>query len=321
MFTQSTTSHRENASRRDVSILIPAYKPDWFTDCVESALAQTWPVKEVIISDDCPTNAIADAVRPYLADSRVRYVRNESPLGPCGNYLRLAQLCSTRWLKFLDDDDVLLPDGLEKLMAHTFGKTAVVTGACTLVHEDGSRSVMTPETPETVNGRRHFVQSSRRPPEGLFSRMLFRDDVVASVLETPLPPAMISLDEMLGFIAAFYGDAAYEHTPVCEYRLSESGYSRINAPQVLLDDMVCVTVPFSMAAERKFLLPKELEEWRINTLGQYTRRCIDKYIQLRDFTGMREFLRLMREEFGTLDTMRCAATLEMGRAFLKRLFR
>lgn len=321
MFTQSTSSHRENASRRDVSILIPAYKPDWFTECLESALAQTWPVTEIIISDDCPTEAIAEAVKPYLSDSRIRYIRNETSLGPCGNYLQLASLCSTRWLKFLDDDDVLLPDGLEKLMGHTFSKTAVVTGACTLLHEDGTRSVMTPQMPETVSGRRHFIQSCNRPPEGLFSRMLFRDDVVASVLETSLPTAMISLDEMLGVIAAFYGDAAYEHTPVCEYRLSASGYSRIKAPEVLMDDMACVTVPFQMAAERQFLLPKELDEWRLNTLRQYTRRCMDKYIQLSDYAGMRSFLSLMRKEFGTMDTLRCVNSLDMGLAALRSVFR
>lgn len=318
MHTQFSSTRRENASRRDVSILIPAYKPDWFAECLESALAQTWPVKEIIISDDCPTDDIRQIVSRYEADPRIRYARNAGPKGPCGNYLNLARLSDARWFKFLDDDDALLPDGLERLMHHAKGRTSVVTGACQLVDAHGDAGMMPVDSPESVNGRRHFIRCSRRPPEGLFSRMLFRADVVQSVLDEDLPQSLISLDEMLGLIAAFYGDPAYEHAPVCRYRLSPAGYSRLTTPQVLLDDMACVTVPFRMAAERKFLLPKELGEWRTGMLTQYTRRNLHKYLDSGDLAGMKEFLRLMRQRFGTGDTLRCCAASGLLRAAASR---
>ena len=56
------TNRRRKANRRRrigrsvkplVSILIPAYNAEqWIAEAIESALAQTWPRKEIIVVDD-----------------------------------------------------------------------------------------------------------------------------------------------------------------------------------------------------------------------------------------------------------------------------
>ena len=91
-----------------VSILIPAYKPRFFRECLTSALAQTWREREIIVSDDCPTEEIRKICAEY--GGHVRYLRNPSP-GALGhnNIRHLCRVARGAYLKFLFDDDILHP--------------------------------------------------------------------------------------------------------------------------------------------------------------------------------------------------------------------
>ena len=91
-----------------VSILIPCYNAErWVGQAIESALAQTWPNKEVIVVDDGST----DGSRPVIETfgDKIRYEFGPNRGGnPCRN--RLLELASGEWVQFLDADDYLLPE-------------------------------------------------------------------------------------------------------------------------------------------------------------------------------------------------------------------
>ena len=79
-----------------VSIIIPAYKPSYFAQALESALAQTWGALEVVVCDDSP----GDVIKAIVADQQsittipLHYSRNPGCAGELGNTLsciRLAQ--------------------------------------------------------------------------------------------------------------------------------------------------------------------------------------------------------------------------------------
>ncbi len=91
-----------------VSILIPAYKPRFFRECLTSALAQTWRKSEIIVSDDCPTEEINIICGEYGA--HLRYERNPYP-GVLGhnNIRHLCRLARGKYIKLLFDDDILHP--------------------------------------------------------------------------------------------------------------------------------------------------------------------------------------------------------------------
>jgi glycosyltransferase involved in cell wall biosynthesis len=88
-----------------ISILIPSYKPRHFEIALTSALAQTWENKEIIVSDDCPSAAIAEICARYPG---IKYSRNPNP-GAQNNALRLIGLAQGEFVKFLLDDDLLHP--------------------------------------------------------------------------------------------------------------------------------------------------------------------------------------------------------------------
>ncbi|MEK8093086.1 glycosyltransferase family 2 protein [Methylocystis sp. IM3] len=91
-----------------VSILIPAYKPSHFRMCLASAVAQTWENREIIVSDDCPTDAIRDIVAEFGA--QVTYLRNPNPGGwGVNNVNHVMAAAKGDYIKFLFDDDILHP--------------------------------------------------------------------------------------------------------------------------------------------------------------------------------------------------------------------
>jgi predicted SAM-dependent methyltransferase/glycosyltransferase involved in cell wall biosynthesis len=100
-----------------VSVLIPAYRATFFEQALQSAQAQTYTNLEIVVCDDSADQEIAALVQAAaVTDARLRYVRNEPPQGGLGNYLKCFSLANGEFIKFLNDDDVLASDCVEKML-------------------------------------------------------------------------------------------------------------------------------------------------------------------------------------------------------------
>ena len=101
-----------------VSIITPSYQTASFiAETIESVLAQTYTNWEMIIVDDCSTDATDEVVAPYLGDSRIRYLKNEKKSGAAVSRNRALREAKARWIAFLDSDDLWSPKKLEKQIA------------------------------------------------------------------------------------------------------------------------------------------------------------------------------------------------------------
>lgn len=101
-----------------VSIVIPAYKEAFFEETLRSAIAQTYRHKEIIVCDDSRGRQIEETTRKCAgAMAEVRYVRNDPPEGPLGNYLKCLALARGDYLKIVNDDDVLEPECVARMAA------------------------------------------------------------------------------------------------------------------------------------------------------------------------------------------------------------
>ncbi len=110
-----------------VSILIPSYNPRFFSQALRSAMEQSYRRLEILISDDCPTDAIQQIVEDVAAgDARVKYSRREDRGDPRKNYLRLFEMASGEFIKYLNDDDLLEADCVEQML-NAFRKTPDIT--------------------------------------------------------------------------------------------------------------------------------------------------------------------------------------------------
>ena len=99
-----------------VSILIPAYNPRFFAASLDSALAQSYGNVEIVVCDDSDGTAIEEMVRGCAAGAPIRYERNETRLGPRGNFTRCFERARGEFVKFLCDDDLLAPDCVASLL-------------------------------------------------------------------------------------------------------------------------------------------------------------------------------------------------------------
>lgn len=101
-----------------VSIIMPSYNTAKFiSETITSVLAQTYPNWELIIVDDCSTDDTDAVIRPYLADDRIRYIKNEKNSGAAVSRNRALREAKGKWIAFLDSDDLWLPEKLEKQIA------------------------------------------------------------------------------------------------------------------------------------------------------------------------------------------------------------
>ncbi|WP_321886119.1 glycosyltransferase [Paraburkholderia bannensis] len=96
-----------------VSILIPAYKEQFLCRALASAQNQTFQDLEILVGDDTPDAALEDSVQS-LRDPRIRYFHHGFQKGT-RNAAALMRRASGKYIKWLFDDDVLMPQSVESL--------------------------------------------------------------------------------------------------------------------------------------------------------------------------------------------------------------
>lgn len=100
------------------SVAIPAYRPDFFVEALDSVVSQTWQDWELVVVDDCSPSDLRSLVLPFLKDSRVHFYRNDRNFGALDvvdNWNRCLEYCSGDYVICMGDDDRLLPGCLAAL--------------------------------------------------------------------------------------------------------------------------------------------------------------------------------------------------------------
>ncbi|MGN1042265.1 MAG: glycosyltransferase family 2 protein, partial [Christensenellales bacterium] len=101
-----------------VSIIMPSYNTGKFIkETIESVLAQTYTQWELIIVDDCSNDDTDEVVSQYLADERIRYLKNDTNSGAAVTRNRALKEAKGRWIAFLDSDDLWEPEKLQRQIA------------------------------------------------------------------------------------------------------------------------------------------------------------------------------------------------------------
>lgn len=98
-----------------VSILIPAYKPDHLRQALLSAQHQTFGDIEILVGDDTADGSLAQIVG-RLGDPRIQYFHHGFRDGT-RNSQRLWERATGKYVKWLYDDDVLMPESVEVLVS------------------------------------------------------------------------------------------------------------------------------------------------------------------------------------------------------------
>ena len=101
-----------------VSILMTAYNREQFiAEAIESVLASTYSNLELIIVDDCSADSTLSIAESYQSkDNRIQVFVNKENIGDYPNRNKAASYAKGKYLKYVDSDDLITADGLERMV-------------------------------------------------------------------------------------------------------------------------------------------------------------------------------------------------------------
>ena len=216
-----------------VSVCIPTYKGAAFlAAAIDSVLHQTYPNFEIwVLDDNSPDNT--RAVVENYSDSRVRYLRNTTNLGPEGNWNRCMEVAQGKYFKLLPHDDLLASDCLEKqvtvLEQDKAGDIALVFGSRNIIDPEG-RTLMSRGLPRTKAGRIEGLMLVKRCVRAGTNQIgepangLFRTEIIKRVGSYDATyPYLVDLDYW--FRILLHGAAHYTATHSSSFRVSAGSWS------------------------------------------------------------------------------------------------
>ncbi len=210
-----------------VSVLIPTYnRAGLLKQAIDSVLAQTFGDFEVVISDNASTDDTPELVTSY-SDRRIVYFRNSRNIGWHGNMNRCLMSARGSYLTFLPDDDLMMPENLERKVdiLRRYPRVGLVHSRFHMV--DGEGRMLRENT--------NWGHGPERSSDAVESGHAFLKRMLTGFCEVNLPTAMFrkaAYDRLGGFtdklshaddfeywmrIAVFF-DVAYLASPLIKWR-------------------------------------------------------------------------------------------------------
>lgn len=113
-----------------ISVVIPVYKTEaYLTACLESVVGQTYSNLEIFLVNDGSPDGCGAICEAFAAkDNRIRVIHQDHQ-GPSGARNTALDMASGAYVTFVDSDDFLEPDTLERLYG-ALCKTGADVAAC-----------------------------------------------------------------------------------------------------------------------------------------------------------------------------------------------
>ena len=213
---------------------------------LESILAQTHPVDEIVLSDDASGDGTVELAEQVIAEHRATDAatpalvvrRNPVALGVTPNFEQALRAASGDLIALCDQDDVWHPDRVERALAEFGGRPGLdlVAAEARLVDETGAplgSSLL--ETLAVDDATR-----TRLGTDAAFGELLKRNLLTGATMlvsralverAAPFPASWVH-DEWLAIVASVGGGIAVVAEPVIDYRqhgANQIGVSRLGA--------------------------------------------------------------------------------------------
>ena len=206
-----------------ISVALATYNGEKFLrEQLDSLLNQTLPFSELVICDDCSSDATLSILQEYAArDSRIKVIANEQNLGFRRNFEKAIRLCEGDLIALCDQDDVWLPEHLAVLAGNIEGCLLTV-GASIITDSEGKTDgirLSFLKNYETRSGNPEdvfrFVMFYQNPFQG--ASMMMRREFRAYAL--PVPSSVAYHDVWFVHLASILREFRFVDVPVTLYRL------------------------------------------------------------------------------------------------------
>ena len=125
--------------KASVSIVLCTYNgAKYLSEQLDSILAQTYPLHEIIIQDDNSTDETVNIIYEYASKySLIKFFENNSAHGVNGNFISAMQRATGDYIAISDQDDIWETDKIENQMK-SIGKNLLCSGFSRPFSTDGS---------------------------------------------------------------------------------------------------------------------------------------------------------------------------------------
>jgi glycosyltransferase involved in cell wall biosynthesis len=169
---------RSGDTSRQVAVIVTVYnKSPYIQACLESVLVQSHASVELVVVDDGSTDGSSDVVESVTAGTGATVLRlTNGGVSTARNAGVEACRSDPDYLLFLDGDDVLLPDALERMVAHmeANGAAAMCYSVPILIDDAGAVIGLDPDRVRWARrrlGRRSLPDAEIDTPlEAIWSR-------------------------------------------------------------------------------------------------------------------------------------------------------
>ena len=201
-----------------VSVIVPVYKTEKFIHrCIDSVLNQTYSNWEMILVDDGSPDACGQICDSYAAKDGRIHVIHQANQGLSAARNAGIKICKGEWIYFLDSDDFIVEDALEKMIFFSkSGTYDIIMAGFSIIYADGSedcRSSGWKETDDLSEIRRGILldELPNFAHGKLYKRYLWNDLIF---------PAGRLVEDMYVSATVFFKAGSAYLTPVSLYRYS-----------------------------------------------------------------------------------------------------
>ena len=153
-----------------VSVIVPVYKTEKFIHrCIDSVLNQTYSNWEMILVDDGSPDACGQICDSYAEkDGRIHVIHQENQ-GLSAARNAGIKICKGEWIYFLDSDDFIVEDALEKMIFFSkSGTYDIIMEARIAGLPDGKRRII-----YRKSGEGSFLMNCRILPMGNYISVIY----------------------------------------------------------------------------------------------------------------------------------------------------
>jgi len=179
---------------------------------LQSILSQLCATDEVIISDDSSTDDTIKIVKAF-ADSRIKIFENNSFKSPVNNFENALKFANGEYIFLSDQDDIWLPDRVEKMLAQ-LKKSDLVVSDCKIV-DSNLKEIEKDSFMSLYKSRQGFINNIYRNSY-IGCCMAFNRKILNLAL--PFPANLPMHDWWIGLICEVFGKSVFLDEQLLLYR-------------------------------------------------------------------------------------------------------
>ena len=218
------------------SIGIPAFKANFFKECIDSILAQTYTDFELIIVNDASPENIDEIVHQY-SDDRIQYYVNIQNIGAehvVDNWNKCLSYAKGEYFILMGDDDKIEPNYLDEFakLINKYPDLNVYHCRSYVINEESQKIWLTQSWPEYESVYDNIWHRINNYRDQYISDFVYnRNTLVARGGFYKLPLAWAS-DDISAYIAMKDNGIAHINIPLLSYRVNAQTISSTGCPKL-----------------------------------------------------------------------------------------